>query len=196
MSVKASGQVKVRPLQLRSDRDLGRFVRSLLERHGVKSPPVPVDRLVVDLGAVLQAHAFKGADSTRLRGFYVSEPEILRRPLIWVNTAYHRNIQRWSIAHEIAHLLLDRKALHVELGSTVDRGWKESAQSTDPTERRAQQIAAELLMPRFLLVPDFKSHPINPEDDEALKGLASRYQVSLYALVARLNQLGLAPPFL
>ena len=61
-----------------------------------------------DLGAVLQAHPFKGWDGTGLRGFYVNEAEILKRPLIWVNTATHPTALAAAFWHEVGHHLANR----------------------------------------------------------------------------------------
>ncbi len=61
-----------------------------------------------DLGVVLQAHAFKGTDGTGLRGFYVNEAEVLKRPLIWVNTATHPTAVAASFWHEVGHHLTNR----------------------------------------------------------------------------------------
>jgi alkylation response protein AidB-like acyl-CoA dehydrogenase len=61
-----------------------------------------------DLGVVLKAHAFKGADATGLRGFYVNEAEVLKRPLIWVNTATHPTAMAASFWHEVGHHLTNR----------------------------------------------------------------------------------------
>jgi hypothetical protein len=70
-----------------------------------------VDRLSMiaeGLGAVLKADPFKGSDGTGLRGFYVNEAEVLKRPLIWVNTATHPTALAASFWHEIGHHLANR----------------------------------------------------------------------------------------
>jgi len=70
-----------------------------------------VDRLsqkAKDLGVVLQANPFKGSDATGLRGFYVNEAELLKRPLIWVNTAGHPTAMAASFWHEVGHHLTNR----------------------------------------------------------------------------------------
>jgi hypothetical protein len=64
--------------------------------------------IAADLGVALQAHAFRGSDGTGLRGFYVNEAELLKRPLIWVNTATHPTAVAAAFWHEIGHHLTNR----------------------------------------------------------------------------------------
>ncbi len=61
-----------------------------------------------DLGVTFQAHAFRGSDATGLRGFYVSDAQVLKRPLIWVNTAAHPVVMAASFWHEVGHHLTNR----------------------------------------------------------------------------------------
>jgi hypothetical protein len=179
---------------MKSGRELQRYVRRLLGRHGINSPPVPVDRLAADVGVVLRKDPFDGSGNLGFRGFYVSDESAVKNPLIWVNTAYSPAIQRWTIARELAHHLLRCGDIHIDLPENKDRPRKGTARNLAPEERRAQQFAAELLMPRHMLTSDLKTKPILSEDDEALRSLASRYQVSIHALVTRLQQLELATP--
>ena len=67
-----------------------------------------LSRIAADLGVVLQAHAFKGSDATGLRGFYVNEAEVLKRPLIWINTATYPTAMAAAFWHEIGHHLTNR----------------------------------------------------------------------------------------
>lgn len=184
------------PRPHRADPNVERTVQRVFKKHGIKTPPIPVDRLVVKLGAVFRASRFEGSGGKALRGFYVSKGGGLGTPLIWINTAMSRNAQRSAIAHELAHLLIDQREIHVDRSIVSNRksGWAEA--NVDPEERRVGELAAELLLPKHMLVSDLKVEPVAPEDDETLKRLASRYQVSLHAMVARLIQLGLLPaPF-
>lgn len=52
----------------------------------------------------LQAAPYEGADGLALRGFYVTRAEgILKRPLVFVNTAHHPLAVGTSFVHELAH---------------------------------------------------------------------------------------------
>lgn len=59
-------------------------------------------------GVVLQARAFPGSDGAGFRGFYVNEAEVLKRPLICVNTAAHPATVAAAFWHEIGHHLTDQ----------------------------------------------------------------------------------------
>jgi hypothetical protein len=65
-------------------------------------------KIAAELGVVLQAHAFRGADGTGLRGFYVNEAQVFKRPLIWVNTATHPTGVAAAFWHEIGHHLTNQ----------------------------------------------------------------------------------------
>jgi hypothetical protein len=65
-------------------------------------------QIAKSLGVVLQAHAFSGSDGAAFRGFYVNEAEVLKRPLIWVNTAAHPAAAAAAFWHEIGHHLTNR----------------------------------------------------------------------------------------
>jgi hypothetical protein len=67
-----------------------------------------LSRIAADLGVVLQAHAFAGSDGAGFRGFYVNEAQVLKRPLIWVNTAAHPAAVAAAFWHEIGHHLTNR----------------------------------------------------------------------------------------
>ncbi|HVN28668.1 MAG TPA: hypothetical protein VMT64_09300 [Candidatus Binataceae bacterium] len=57
------------------------------------------------LGVTLQDHAFRGSDSAGFRGFYVNEKQVLKNPIIWVNTAAHPAAVAAAFWHEVGHHL-------------------------------------------------------------------------------------------
>ena len=81
---------------------------------------------------------------------------------------------RFSIAHELGHILLDHEPL------------KHIYERRKPViERQADSFAAELLLPELLLRGDCVDYTV-PE-------LAKRYKVSRQSLEFQLNTLGLTP---
>lgn len=66
-----------------------------------------LSRIAGEMGVVLQAHAFTGADGAGFRGFYVNQGHILKRPLIWVNSAAHPAAAAAAFWHEIGHHLMN-----------------------------------------------------------------------------------------
>src|ERR1700730_11291352 len=123
-------------------------VKEILTQFGVRAPPVPVDRIAKGLGAQLR---FSPLDEELSGMIYISEDT----PIIGINSLHHPNRQRFSIAHEIAHLVLHPHLLsgkvHVDKEFrvqfvTLNRDGT-SALGTEKIEVDANQFAAELLMP-------------------------------------------------
>ena len=69
--------------------------------------PKPLNRLVEissDLRILLQATPYPGPEGMALRGFYVDKaPKLLKRPLIYLNTAHHSAAVQATFMHEIGH---------------------------------------------------------------------------------------------
>lgn len=92
------------------------------------------------LGVLLKAEAFKGTDASGLRGFYVNEAEVLKRPLIWVNTATHPTGVAASFWHEIGHHLTNRMWGHRHSPISLSHGTNYSDDLANPKE-----VAADLV---------------------------------------------------
>jgi IrrE N-terminal-like domain len=109
-------------------------------------------------------------------------------PAIGINSLHHPNRRRFTLAHELAHVVLHpaelKKAVHVDKGSL--RRNRVSAAGTDMLEIEANAFAAELLMPEELLsaVLDEK---LDLEDPQVLEALANKFRVSMTALQHRLH---------
>lgn len=104
---------------------------------------------------------------------------------IGVNEQHPYVRQRFTIAHEIGHHILDEtdgESIHVDFveGESVSRKEEKKRQ-----EVRANQFAADLLMPKDWLYKDFKNL------DRDVTVLAKRYDVSEQALWFRLLALKL-----
>lgn len=99
--------------------------------------------------------------------------------VIAVNARHHANRMRFSVGHELGHYLLGHHdRFHIDVGDSDDPGfdWQ--------VERLANQFAAEVLMPRRLVMEHFQLI-----QDAYL--LAGRFQVSELAMGYRLVNLGL-----
>jgi Zn-dependent peptidase ImmA (M78 family) len=92
--------------------------------------------------------------------------------------------QRFTIAHEIGHLLLR----HVEQGGEAMRDDSKSfsRKSYDPKEAEANRFAAEILMPADTVRFMIEQSPNPP----TLKSMARRFEVSELAMQYRLKNLG------
>lgn len=118
---------------------------------------------------------------------------------ILVNKSHHPNRQRFSIAHELGHLVLhDQKGnrlfidthlrLYQRVGAPNSAAYSEPGSATTPQEEReANQFAAALLMPRPLLETATFERDLWDEID--ISTLATNFAVSEQAMAIRLQQL-------
>jgi Zn-dependent peptidase ImmA (M78 family) len=160
-------------------------VVSLLKKHGVTAPPVPVEKIARDEGATIYA---KPLESEMAGYFYRDKGNVV----IGVNSSQSPVRQRFTVGHELGHFLLheyhdphwDRDTFRVRL-----RG-PESSEGTDVAEMEANLFAAELLMPTSFLKRDLKlGTSVDLLDDEIVAKLAKRYGVSTQALLIKLSRM-------
>lgn len=159
--------------------------QALLKKYAIVTMPVPIERIVKSEGIRLE---YAPLDD-ELSGLAHIRDDV---PIIGVNALHAPNRRRFTLAHELAHILLHRdeleRAVHVDRGSL--RRDALSAEGVDPIEIEANAFAAELLMPTHLLISELKRHPVDLEDDAAVAALAKRFRVSDAAMRYRLNSLG------
>jgi len=113
-------------------------------------------------------------------------------PIIGVNALHHPNRQRFTIAHEVAHLQLHRDYItsKVHVDKTFSEVLKRDGSSASGTERleiEANQFSAALLMPSFMLEELLDDSPIDIEDEDSLEEWARKFRVSKAALQYRLR---------
>lgn len=159
--------------------------RKLLHEYGVAAAPVPVERIARSRGVRIEYAPLDG----ELSGLAFVRGGL---PIIGVNTLHAPSRQRFTVAHELAHIELHRPeiehAVHVDRGSLRRDGL--SAAGTDPTEIEANTFASELLMPADLLSAALDGRSVDLEDDETVAALAKRFRVSEAAMRVRLSSLG------
>lgn len=160
-------------------------IQRLLQDHKVQKPPVPVEVIARKLGALVRYSPFDG----EISGMVYRDKD---RTVIGVNSFHHPNRQRFTVAHEIGHMLLHKgKEVHIDRTFRVNLRDDVSSQAVDREEIEANRFAAELLMPKQMLMEDLKRQEIDFESEEDLLVLARKYRVSLQALTFRLANLGL-----
>ena len=155
----------------------------VVEATKVTKPPVPIERMAEAYGVRLH---YESVQSTMSGYLYRDEIE----PVIGVNSRHPEVRQRFTVAHELGHLLLHRSA-----GLRVDRemmGWGRSDGLTAAEEIEANVFAAAVLMPAELLEKDMEETESVDVllDQRFVRDLAKKYEVSVQALVLRLSDLG------
>lgn len=168
-------------------------VEGILSQFSIRTPPVPVDKIARGLGAQLR---FSPLDEELSGMIYISE----NTPIIGINSLHHPNRQRFSIAHEIAHLVLHRPLIsgkvHVDKEfpiqfRTLNRD-AISALGSEKIEIEANQFAAELLMPSAWLIQALAGKPFDIDNEGPLEELAKKFKVSRQALEYRIRNLSMA----
>lgn len=158
----------------------------LLREHDITLAPVPVERIAKRLEAQLR---FSPLDNELSGMVYVKDST----PIIGVNALHHPNRQRFTIAHEIGHLILHRaeitKQIHVDKGFPMLMRDAASAAGVDEMEIEANFFAAELLMPGEFLSRSLAGQSFDIDDDGTVNTLAKEYRVSAAAMRFRLGNL-------
>lgn len=163
-----------------------RKVNRLLEALDIHEPPVAVQKVARYCNARIVRVSGEGDDD--LSGFLYRESG---QAVIGVNKDHAPVRQRFTIAHEVGHLLLhEHDQVHVDRAFRVRLRSGVSSEGTDRDEMEANRFAAELLMPIQLLRKDVQGREFDLANDDELRSLARRYRVSTQALAIRLNALG------
>lgn len=162
--------------------------RKILEEYSISNIPIPVDRIAKKLGAIIR---YSPMDNEELSGMIFVKNGI---PIIGINALHHPNRQRFTIAHELGHLVLHRdeieREVHVDtkfLGLMRDQ---KSAEGIDDIEIEANSFASELLMPLNIInqVIDevVGDQVLDIESDPLLDKIASKFKVSRQAMQLRI----------
>ena len=156
------------------------YARRVISQLRINETPVPIDRVAKHFGVEIREEAFPDDISGALhRG-----PD---RAVIAVNGNHHPHRQRFTIAHELGHFLLHQDApAYYDQQHKVGLHFRAKVTGTkwDPKEIEANRFAAELLMPRRLVLARVGD---SLEVDAAQ--LAEEFNVSPEAMTYRLAEL-------
>jgi hypothetical protein len=170
-----------------------RTAEQVLRDHSATRVPVQVEEIAKNY-----AHVVRDSMDEDLSGILIPlpEPKGGKKWAIAVNAAHPRVRQRFTIAHELGHLLM-----HGFTSAHADRGYRlrfrnqKSAEGSVFEEIEANQFAAELLMPAELLLRELANRQLeyvptgNDQSDMAFSSLAKQLDVSTQALAIRLSNL-------
>lgn len=151
----------------------------LLHDLGITEPEdIDLDAIAFSCGALVVRDRLDGCEA-RLLGAG-------ERAFITVNSASDTHRQRFSIGHELGHWMHDRGNASFRCSK---RDFVHSWGEMSP-EKRANQYAAELLLPRSMFRPRAERLPMTLETASALADL---FQASLTATAIRLVEHGSFP---
>lgn len=159
--------------------------RGVLVKLGIKAMPVPVEKIAKALGAVVR---FSPLDEELSGMIYIKDGV----PIIGVNSLHHPNRQRFTIAHEIGHLVMHRDMIsenvHVDKQFRVLMRDSNSSTGSEEIEIQANRFAAELLIPSSMFDPT-KFLASDIDDEGPLDELAKKFRVSKQMLEYRIRSL-------
>ena len=165
------------------------LANTLLRKAKIKSPPVPIEKIAAQKKVKISYAVLDGDVSGLL---YRKDKDVV----IGVNASHVPTRQRFTIAHELGHFLLDHDAeLYVDKGHKIIFRDSNSKTGLNESERQANQFAAVILMPEDMIRDELNKSPIDFDDPKALEKLAGRFGVSTQALTYRLINLNLVDFF-
>jgi len=179
-----------------TNREIEQKALAVLEQCSQTQPAVDVESISRQVGVALHR---KQLDD-QVSGMLVVKANAKH---IIVNVLHHPNRQRFTVAHELGHLLLHHKkgdkvfldtslSVYKRAGVPGAATYSEPDSTTTPEqEREANLFAASLLMPREVLIDYIDEQGIDLDDEFDISKLASVFEVSEQAMYIRLSYLKL-----
>lgn len=178
---------------------LKQMIKSLID--DIHELPVDVEKIAHDK-CHIEVVKTPFAENPDLSGMLVRNGS---QVFMAINAAQSESRQRFTIAHEIGHFLLDEaKPIWVDKGSIrpVQVSFRKGSGGTPTSyqlpEVRANRFAAELLMPADWVTREFAALDgpgVDWSDDgEPIRRLAHQFGASIQAMTIRLLELGLLGP--
>ena len=136
--------------------------------------PVKVGALAAELGLKVTLGTLKPGISGEIR------PDGTGGYTIRINRHERKERQRFTLAHEIGHFLLHRD----RIGSGILDDVMYRSGLSDPIEAEANRAAAEMLMPRRVVLDRLRG---TARDEETAERLARMFEVSVPAMKIRIG---------
>lgn len=174
--------MKAKPARARYSK-IERLARDLLEKNDISSPSVPIFEIAEREGAEIQIKRF----NNEISGLLLRTGD---RSIIGVEKSQTTTRQRFTVAHELAHLLLhDGEEIRVDTNFRINLRSAASSTAENVEEIESNAFAATILMPEDFLKKDLSGFLLDIEDAEQMQQLSLRYEVSVQAMTIRLMNL-------
>lgn len=155
----------------------------ILWNYGIDNPAdIDLEAIAFDLGAVVKQRPLKGCDARLVR----SDDSAI----ISINCDSHPLRQRFSIAHELAHLIEDRGRTGFICAKEDIAPQNSEAKSL---EALANNFASQLILPSYLFVPHVVGKPISFNTAEKV---AREFKSSVSAAAIKLIRCATQPALL
>jgi Zn-dependent peptidase ImmA (M78 family) len=165
-----------------------RLVRELLENGRITAPPVDPHKIAKAVGLIVIADDL----GPEVSGLLIRRGE---QALVAVRRSDPASRRNFTVAHEIAHHVLGHQFqpgehVHVDKGNYISQRGPRSSTGADPREVEANQFAAALLMPSWLIQKEARRLG-SPLMDGDVAEMARLFRVSEQAMTIRLTSLRL-----
>lgn len=168
-----------------------REARAILKAYGVRKAPVDIYGIAEQHADILEERMHDD-----ISGMLIPAQHTLRakRCTIIVNKGHPEVRRRFTVAHELGHLLLhDYRTPHADTGFKIRFRANREYDASVSEEVEANQFAAEILMPTDILLArtealDIEYVPAPASNERAIESLAREFKVSKQALQIRLSE--------
>lgn len=123
---------------MKENKNIKEEIKKILNKAGIKKPPIIVDDIVFELGIKIYKAKMKSND---ILG-------VFKNNSIYVNEQQSKNAMRFTIAHEIGHIIME--------GTKENITYERDIRNSKPSEITANNFAAELLVPTDFLIDEVK----------------------------------------
>lgn len=169
----------------KSSKGANRAIQLLDEIGFEEITDIPIEMIVSGLGATFIEEPMNNSDGKIIRG--------IKKTIIKVNSDIpYESKKRFTIAHEIGHLLMhDKLDVHHEDSRTTN--WFKSTENQakkGKQEWEANDFASELLMPSGLFLEAIKRKGFN---HNLIKSISDKFKTSLTSTVYRFAKLDAYP---